>query len=178
MGQHADLVTHLQRQVQRDADVLIDTPHVQEAGLEVQHPLDLSNGLARQLGVGDEEPQVVQLAMAAPEGVTHVLAQHLFGLGHAFGVHAGDQHHVTQLQRPVHLGRMGLTVAVDGRSRHALGQPAGQLQQGLAHDVAVLHAYRVHLQRNALLWRDPWTEKGVVQADDQDRDGHPERVGH
>ena len=178
MGQHADLVPDLQRQVQRDADVLVDAPHVQEAGFEVQHPLDLSDGLARQLGVGNEEPQIVQLAVAAPEGVAHVLAQHLFGLGHALGVHAGDQHHVTQLQRPVHLGRMGLTVAIDGRSCYALRQPAGQLQEGLAHDVAVLHTYRVHLQRNALLRRDPWTEEGVVQADDQDRDGHTEWIGH
>ena len=151
---------------------------MQEAGLEVQHPFHLTDGLAGQLGVGNEEPQIVQLAVAAPEGIAHMLAQHLLGLGHALGVHAGDQHHVAQLQRSVHLGRMGLTVAVDGRSRHALGQPAGQLQQGLAHDVAILHAYRVHLQRNALLWRDPWTEESVVQANDQDRDGHPERVGH
>ena len=178
MGQHADLVTDLQRQVQRDADVLVDAAHVQEAGLEVQHPFHLTDGLARQLGVGDEEPQVVQFTVAAPEGVAHVLAQHLLGLGHALGVHAGDQHHVTQLQRSVHLGRMRLAVAIDGGGRHALWQPVGQLQERLAHHVAIFHAYCVHLQRNALLWCDPRTEEGVVQADDQDRDGHAERIGH
>ena len=178
VGQHADLVADLQRQVQRDANVLVDTPHMQEAGLEVQHPLDLTDGLARQLGVGNEEPQVVQLAVAAPEGVAHVLAQHLLGLGHALGVHAGDQHHVPQLQRSVYFGRMGLPIAVDGGGRHALGQPAGQIEEGLAYHIAVFHAHRIHLQRDALLRGNPRTEEGVVQTDDQDRDGHAERIGH
>ena len=159
--QHADLVADLQRRIERDADVLIHPAHVQEARFHLQKLLDLADGQPGQLGVRHEQPQIVQLAMAAAKGVAHVHAQHLLGLEHLFGVHPGDQHHVAQLQRTVDLGRVGLAIAVDRGGRHTVRQPAGQIVQRLAHHIAVLDANGVHLQRNTALYR-PITRMGMA----------------
>ena len=135
---------------------------MQNTGFKFQQLFDFVDGLAGDFGVGNEQAQIIQLAVAAAECVAHAYSQHVFRFLQNMVVYAGNQHHVAECQRAVYFGRVGLAVTAHGRGIHTLRQPAGNFIQGFVDYIRIFNPNGIHLQRNAFLRRHFGFKPSVV----------------